>query len=87
MTADDRDRHDPEALRTLHSLRFRRVANAYPRYVAEAYGLDLARAARDSDADVAATVAAWEKARGLTPRDWVAIGRGERDEGPEVDVP
>ena len=65
---------DPEALarelgvpaeRIAHSLRFRQVSNRYPRRVAEAYGGDIARAAADSDEQVAATVAAWERGHGL----------------------
>jgi hypothetical protein len=66
--------------RRRHSERFRRVSNLYPRRVAEAYDLDLARAAADTDEQVAAKVAAWERARGLEPRDWVAIGAAERGE-------
>jgi hypothetical protein len=63
-----------------HSERFRRVSTRYPRRVAEAYGRDLERAAADTDEQVAATVAAWERAQGLVPRDWHAIGAEERDE-------
>ena len=77
--ATDRSRNDPDALRALHSLRFRRVSNRYPRRVAEAYDRDLARAAGDSDEQVAATVAEWERAQGLPVRDWIASGRD--DEG------
>jgi hypothetical protein len=65
-----------EALR--HSERFRKVSNRYPRRVAEAYGGDLERAAAASDEEVAATVAAWEKAQGLRVRDWRMIGEIER---------
>ena len=46
--------------------------------VNEAYGGDLAAAARDDDAAVAAWVRAYEIAIGLEPRDWVAIGKAER---------
>ena len=60
-----------------HSTRFRRVSNRYPLRVNEAYGFDRARALADSDEQVAATVAAWERAEGLEPRDWTAIGRDE----------
>jgi hypothetical protein len=60
-----------------HSDRFRRVSTRYPRRVAEAYGGDIARAAADSDAEVAAMVRAWEIREGLRPRDWQAIGLDE----------
>jgi len=63
-----------------HTLRFRKVATGYPRAVALAYGRDLARAAADTDEQVAAAVAAWERAEGIEPRDWPAIGVEERDE-------
>lgn len=42
-----------------HSQRFRPVGNGYPRLVALAYNHDLARAAADTDEQVAATVAAY----------------------------
>jgi hypothetical protein len=45
--------------------------------VTYAYGGDLARAMADDDAQVAATVAAWERAQGWEPREWYAIGREE----------
>lgn len=60
------------------SNRFRRVANRYPLQVTYAYGGNVARAMADSDDHVAATVATWEQAQGLTPRDWAAHGRTER---------
>lgn len=60
------------------SIRFRAVANRYPRQVAAAYEGDLARAMEDSDEEVAARVAAWEAEQGLVPRDWYAIGAAER---------
>ena len=63
-----------------HSVRFRQVSNRYPRRVWEAYDGDLRRAMADSDEEVAATVAAWERDHGLVPRDWVAIGRAERSD-------
>jgi len=63
-----------------YSDRFRRVSNRYPRRVAEAYAGDLDRALVDSDEQVAATVAAWERDQGLDPRDWPAYGRWEREE-------
>ena len=68
---------DPEdALRRLHSNRFRQVANGYPRTVALAYG-DIARAAADTNEQVAATVAAWERRQGIPIGDWQAIGATE----------
>jgi hypothetical protein len=70
---------DELALR--HSMRFRKVSNGYPRAVAQAYDLDLVRAAGDTDEQVAATVAGWEQAHGKPVRDWRAIGATERDEG------
>lgn len=60
-----------------HSNRFRTVSDRYPRRVAEAYDLDIARAAGDSDEVVAANVAAWELAQGLPVRDWRAMGTEE----------
>jgi len=62
------------------SERFRRVSNRYPRRVSEAYGGDVGRAMAESDEQVAATVADWERAHGLVPRDWQAIGAAERDD-------
>jgi hypothetical protein len=61
-----------------HSERFRKVSNGYPRAVAQAYDRDLARAMRDSDEQVAATVAAWERAQDWPVQDWHAIGRAEQ---------
>ena len=58
--------------------RFGRVANRYPRRVAEAYDLDLDRAMADSDETVAATVAEWERRHGVPVRDWRAAGALER---------
>jgi nucleoside-diphosphate-sugar epimerase len=63
-----------------HNRRFRQVADRYPRRVVEAYGGDFERAAADSDDTVAATVAAWERARGGPALDWPAIGAAERGE-------
>ena len=67
-----------------HSVRFRKVANRYPRRVAEAYDGDIAAAAAASDEEVAARVAAWERSQGLDPRDWRRLGaeegRAEDDE-------
>jgi hypothetical protein len=60
-----------------HSDRFRRVATRYPRRVAEAYDGDIAKAAKDTDEQVAATVRAWEIREGIGPRDWQRIGRIE----------
>ena len=51
-------------LRRRHSERFRKVSNRYPHQVAKAYARDIARAAADSDEQVAATVRAWEIAQG-----------------------
>jgi hypothetical protein len=62
----------------LWSTRFRKISTRYPRRVAEAYAGDLERALADDDETVAATVAAWERAQGIEPRDWPAIGREER---------
>jgi hypothetical protein len=75
MTNDPHD--DDVAL--AHSRRFRQVSTLYPRCVAEAYDGDIAAAAADSDEQVAARVAEWERAQGLEPRDWYAVGREERD--------
>jgi hypothetical protein len=61
-----------------HSQRFRKVSNRYPHMVARAYGRDIEAAAGDSDEQVAARVAAWERAQGWEPRDWQAIGADER---------
>jgi hypothetical protein len=66
--------------RVEHCNRFRKVSTRYPRRVAEAYDGDLARAGDDSDEEVAARVAAWERRQGLTPLDWPATGRAEREE-------
>lgn len=72
----DLEASDP--LGVLHSTRFRRVANRYPRTVAAAYGGDIAAAALASDEEVAERVAGWEIASlGLVPRDWLAIGASE----------
>jgi len=67
-----------------HTVRFRKVSTLYPRLVAEAYGDDIAQAAADSDEQVAATVAQWERDQGHEPRDWVAIGGEERADHPDV---
>lgn len=64
------------------SRRLRQVANRFPRRVTEAYGGALDRAKAEPDEQVFATVEAWERSQGLTPRDWLAIGREERDEDP-----
>jgi len=61
-----------------YSERFRRVSNRYPRRVAEAYRGDLGRAMTDSDEEVAATVAVWEKGHGLKVTDWITLGKQER---------
>jgi hypothetical protein len=44
----------------------------------EAYAGDLARAAADSDEQVAAIVSAWERQQGLPIRDWPSIGAQEK---------
>jgi hypothetical protein len=62
-----------------HTARFRKVANRYPRRVAEAYGGDLIRALADSDEQVKATVAAWEKEQGHEVTNWYAVGAEERE--------
>lgn len=81
MSADPLDLIDEcGVVAVMHSERFRKVANRYPRRVAEAYGGDIARAALDSDDEVAATVAGWERQHGLRPWDWPATGAHERDE-------
>jgi hypothetical protein len=72
-----------DAAVTAHSRRFRKVSHRYPLRVTEAYSGDLERAAADSDEQVAATVAAWERAQGLESRDWVAIGAEERGDDEE----
>jgi hypothetical protein len=64
--------------RERHSERFRKVSNRYPRRVAEAYDSDFGRAMTDSDEQVAATVATWERSHGFVVRDWAAIGLSER---------
>lgn len=69
-------------VRLAYSNRFRRVSNRYSLRVAEAYGGDLRRAMADSDKQVAANVAAWEKAQDLPIFDWQAIRAEERDETP-----
>jgi hypothetical protein len=60
-----------------HSLRFRKVSNRYTLRVTEAYEGDIAAAAADDGATVAARVAAWERAQGLPVTDWVALGEAE----------
>lgn len=72
---------DMEDLARQHSERFRKVSNRYARRVAEAYEGDIARAAGDTDEQVAANVAAWERRVGTIVRDWHAQGVEEgRDE-------
>jgi hypothetical protein len=52
------------------------------RHVARAFALEEAAGCRrkmaDTDGQVAATVAAWERAHRVPVRDWPAIGREER---------
>jgi hypothetical protein len=74
INAAGRDRRDAAVA---HSIRFRGVANRYPRRVAEAYAGDLAAAAGATDDEVAARVTAYERAEGLPVRDWAAVGRAE----------
>jgi hypothetical protein len=69
-----------------HTIRFGKVASEYPRVVAEAYGGDIAAAARDTDEQVSVRVREWEVRQGLEPQDWIAIGRSEgRDEHRWID--
>lgn len=83
MSADPLDLIDEcGVVAVMHSERFRKVANRYPRRIAEAYGGGIAGAALASDDEVAATVAEWERQHGLRPRDWPVIGAAERDEPP-----
>lgn len=79
-------RQPDDELALRHSMRFRKVSNGYPHAVAQAYDLDIARAAGDTDEQVAVTVAAWERAHRKPVRDWAAIGAAERDEGDD-DLP
>ena len=58
-------------------MRFRRVSSLYPNLVTQAYGGDQRRAMADSDEQVAARVAAWEREQGHEPRDWAAWGDEE----------
>jgi hypothetical protein len=93
MTDDERPMTDDEVadahgvVPVAHSQRFRKVANGYPRRVAEAYSGDITRAALDSDEQVAERVAAWERANGREVQDWPAIGRSERGPDDEEDQP
>jgi hypothetical protein len=64
-------------LQVQFSTRFRQVSNRYPLQVTYAYDGDAARALADDPNTVAARVADWERAQGLEPRDWPAIGRAE----------
>jgi hypothetical protein len=70
----------PSKLAVAHSDRFRKVSTLYPRVVAEAYRGHggIRRAARDTDAQVAKMVAAWERYNGAPVRNWRAIGAAER---------
>ena len=76
------DRSEEQAFQLLarrHSERFRKVSNRYPLRVSEAYKGDLSRALRDSDEEIAATVAAWERRKGLDVTDWNLVGEQERE--------
>jgi hypothetical protein len=59
----------PDHPAIVHSTRFRKVSTLYPHMVALAYSGDLAAAMADSDEQVAARVAKWERSQGLEPRD------------------
>lgn len=72
-------RRKPGAARE-HADRFRRVSTRYPRRVTEAYNGDIAAAVASTDEEVTGRVAEWERAQGLEPCDWYAIGREERAE-------
>jgi hypothetical protein len=69
---------DPKQI--AHSDRFRKVSTRYPRQVTYAYDGDIDRAAADTDDQVAAAVAEYERREGLEPRDWSAIGAAERED-------
>ena len=56
-----------DGLRVQHSVRFRKVADGYPRRVAFAYDRDFVQAALDTDEQVAATVAEWSGQRAGGP--------------------
>ena len=62
------------------SIRFRKISNRYPLRVSEAYNYDHEAALRDDDLTVARRVREWELDQGLVPRDWISIGKAERDE-------
>ena len=68
------------ALYVAHTTRWRLVSNKFPLMVTKAYEGDIASALKDDDATVFARVRAFEVSEGLKPRDWVAIGKEERDE-------
>ena len=68
----DRDREWEQ-----HTRRFRAVSDRYPRRVAQAYGGDLAAAARATDTEVARRVREFEVSEGFEPTDWEAISRVE----------
>jgi hypothetical protein len=77
------DLFEEEAFQLLsrrYSERFRKVSKRYPLRVAEAYKGDLSRALTDSDEEVAATVAAWERRQGLDVTDWALVGEQEREQ-------
>jgi len=73
---------EPYPLAVRFSNRFSNVSTKYPNIVAGAYGrFDLARALANDPYTVAAKVAKWERAQGVEPRDWAAIGRREGHSG------
>jgi hypothetical protein len=75
-----------EGIVARHIRRFGRVSTRYPLRVIEAYDVDLRRAQADTDEQVAARVAMWERAHGLQSRDWQAIGLYERGEIPASEL-
>jgi hypothetical protein len=66
--AEEQERDDEHEF--WHSQRFRNVSTRYPQRVAEAYEHDYASANDDTDEEVAARVAAWERANGLPVTEW-----------------
>ncbi len=81
MIAALADHSNPNDPRVRHSNRFGKVSNRYALQVTRAYGGDIEQVARDTDEQVAARVAEWERAQGMEPRDWVAWGRREEGKG------
>jgi hypothetical protein len=75
-----------EGMVARHISRFGRVSTRYPLRVIEAYDVDLRRAQAETDEQVAAQVAMWERTQGLQLRDWHDIGRYERGEIPASEL-